>query len=345
MRRIDPALLKSSRGGSACGNVDLPPGPGNEPMQDLGSGSLGALEKSTTPEAAALTATRTARLAIETDYEFFQIFGNATLASNYVATLVGYASTTYAAELGTALTVQSLSLWQTSGDPWTQRNSLCGLLEFGKYWNQNKTGVSRTVAHFLSGRATGGGMSWVGALCKSTFYTGRTNCPELGTETTGAPWGGDYGFTGNLYGEFSLANPVVVWDSYAFAHELGHNFGSPHSHCYNNYGGSSEPIDKCYGGEGGCYAGATSLPGPSKLGTGTIMSYCHMISGNYQNISMSFGTGFAWGVQPGREASRMNDYIGAVAAAKPSCLATSSTPVTNGLFTDNFESGSTTFWH
>jgi hypothetical protein len=344
MHRIEPALLKSSRGGFACGNVDLPPGPGNEPMLDLGAGSLDALEKST-PETAALTATRTARLAIETDYEFFQIFGDATLASNYVAILVGYASTTYTVELGTALTVQSLSLWQTSGDPWTQRNPLCGLLEFGKYWNQNKTGVSRTVAHFLSGRATGGGMSWVGALCKGKFTTGRLNCPELGTETAAAPWGGDYGFTGNLYGEFSLANPVVVWDSYAFAHELGHNFGSPHSHCYNNYGGSSEPIDKCYGGEGGCYAGATSLPGPSKQGTGTIMSYCHMLSGNYQNVSMTFGTGFAWGVQPGREASRMNTYIGAVATATPSCLATSGAPATNGLFTDNFESGSTTLWH
>jgi hypothetical protein len=346
MHRVDPALLKSSRGGSACGNVDLPPGPGNEPMLDLGAAS--SLTKSA-PEAAAVTATaasRTARLAIETDYEFFQIFGNATLASNYVATLVGYASTTYAAELGTTLTVQSLSLWQTSGDPWTQRNPLCSLLEFGKYWNQNKTGVSRTVAHFLSGRVTGGGMSWVGALCKAKFTTGRLNCPELGTETSAAPWGGDYGFTGNLYGEFSLANPVVVWDSYAFAHELGHNFGSPHSHCYNNYGGTADPIDKCYGGEGGCYAGATSLPGPSKQGTGTIMSYCHMLSGNYQNISMTFGTGFAWGVQPGREASRMNDYIGAVAAATPSCLSTgSSSPVTNGLFTDNFETGSTSLWH
>lgn len=341
MHRIDPVLLKSSRGGSACGNVDLPPGPGNEPMLDLG-----ALTKSTA-ETAALTAGRTARLAIETDYEFFQIFGNATLASNYVATLVGYASITYTAELGTSLVVQSLSLWQTSSDPWTQRNPLCSLLEFGKYWNQNKTGVSRTVAHFLSGRATGGGMSWVGALCKAKFTTGRLNCPELGTETAAAPWGGDYGFTGNLYGEFSLANPVVVWDSYAFAHELGHNFGSPHSHCYNGYGGVSDPIDKCYGGEGGCYAGATSLPGPSKQGTGTLMSYCHMLSGNYQNISMTFGTAFAWGVQPGREASRMNSYITAVAAANSSCLATGSGggPVTNGLFTDNFETGSTSLWH
>jgi hypothetical protein len=341
MHRVDPALLKSSRGGSACGNVDLPPGPGNEPMLDLGAPGADPLEKSIA--GAALTATRTARLAIETDFEFYQIFNDATLASNYVAVLVGYASTTYAAELGTSLVVQSLSLWQTSGDPWTQRNPLCSLLEFGKYWNQNKTGVSRTVAHFLSGRVTGGGMSWVGALCHGTFTTGRTNCPELGTETNAAPWGGDYGFTGNLYGEFSLANPVVVWDSYAFAHELGHNFGSPHSHCYNGYGGSSEPIDKCYGGEGGCYAGATSLPGPAKGGTGTIMSYCHMLSGNYQNISMTFGTNFAWGVQPGREASRINDYINAVAAANSSCMAATAKP--NGVFTDSFESGSTTFWH
>ena len=336
MHRVDPTLLKSHGKLPACGNVDLTPGPGNEPMLDFGALDAAPLEKAT-------AASRTARLAIETDFEFFQIFGDATLASNYVATLVGYASTVYTAELGTSLVVQSLSLWQTSSDPWTQRNPLCGLLEFGKYWNLNRTGVSRTVAHFLSGRATGGGMSWVGALCNGTFTTGRLNCPELGAETT--PWGGDYGFTGNLYGEFSLANPVVVWDSYAFAHELGHNFGSPHSHCYNGYDGVADPIDKCYGGEGGCYAGATSLPGPSKQGTGTIMSYCHMLSGNYQNISMSFGTNFAWGVQPGREAARMNAYLSAVAAAKTSCFSTAAgQPQTNGLFTDSFESGSLIFW-
>ncbi|MFL6262025.1 MAG: M12 family metallo-peptidase [Thermoanaerobaculia bacterium] len=357
MLRVDPVLLKSSRAAdtTTCGNASLPVGPGNQ-MPDFAaiapSQALPA-EKA----AAATTALYTARVAIETDYEFFQIFNDATAATNYVANLVGFASTVYAAELNTALVVQSLSLWQTSNDPWTQRNTLCSLLEFGKYWNQNKTGVSRTIAHFLSGKLSGGGISWVGALCRKTFTTGYTSCPELGAETT--PWGGDYGYTGNLFGEFNVNNPVVVWDSYSFAHEVGHNFGSKHSHCYNNVGGSSEPIDKCFSGESGCYSGAISLPGPASQGSGTIMSYCHQLSGNFANISMTFGTNFGYGVQPGREAAQMNSYIGAVAAANTTCLA----PVSGGgggggsdppppppppsalPFSDGFESGTMGSWH
>ena len=40
---------------------------------------------------------------------------------------------------------------------------------------------------------------------------------------------------------------------------MGHNFGSPHSHCYNGLEGNASAIDQCYGSESGCYAGATSL--------------------------------------------------------------------------------------
>src|SRR5262249_24818876 len=131
--------------------------------------------------------------------------------------------------------------------------------------------------------------------------------------------------------------------------------------CYNNVGGSPDPIDKCYSGESGCYSGATSLPGPAGAGSGTIMSYCHLLSGNYRNISMTFGTNFAYGTQPGREAAQMNGYIG-VAAANASCLAPvngggggggtggggggGSTPPPSALpFKDGFASGTKGSWH
>jgi cysteine-rich repeat protein len=63
------------------------------------------------------------------------------------------------------------------------------------------------------------------------------------------------------------------------AHELGHNFGSPHTHCY------MPPVDNCYNQEAGCYAGVESVP----PGGGTIMSYCHLLGGGLSNINLTFG--------------------------------------------------------
>jgi hypothetical protein len=331
MHRVDPVLLKAARGEAFnCGNAQLPALAGKgaaAAIPDFGGAAPVA------KEVAAGTAAHTGRVAIETDFEFYQLFNNSTNATNYVGNLIGYASTIYTAELNTSLVVQSVSLWTTSNDPWTQTSTFCGLLEFGKYWNQNKTGVSRTIAHFLSGKSLGGGVAWLNALCHGQFTTGATSCPGLGSETT--PWGGDYGFTANIAGTFNINNPTVVWDIYSTSHEIGHNFGSPHSHCYNGLEGNASPIDQCYGGESGCYSGSTSLPGPAGTRSGTIMSYCHLIGG-YGAIALTFGTNFAYGVQPGREAAHMNSYISSVASFNPSCIA----PVSvSGLFNDGFEGG------
>ena len=55
-----------------------------------------------------------------------------------------------------------------------------------------------------------------------------------------------------------------------FTHELGHNFGAPHTHDLN------PPVDNCAGGD--C----------SVTPNGTIMSYCHGCPGGLENIRMEF---------------------------------------------------------
>ncbi|PYQ65280.1 MAG: hypothetical protein DMF53_05805 [Acidobacteria bacterium] len=330
MHRVDPVLLKAARGEAFnCGNAQIPGLAGKGAVAlDLGDGTASPQEKVTAAGAPA----HTARVAIESDFEFYSLFNNVTNATNYVGNLIGYASTIYAAELNTSLVVPSVDLWQTSSDPWTQTSTFCGLLEFGKYWNQNKTGVSRTIAHFLSGKSLGGGIAWLNVLCHGPFFSGgASSCPGLGTESTS--WGGGYGFTANIGGNFDINNPTVVWDIYSTSHEIGHNFGSPHSHCYNGLEGNASPIDKCYGSEQNCYSGATSLPGAGR--SGTIMSYCHLLGG-YGAIALTFGTNFSFGVQPGREATHMNTYVSSVASSNPACIAPVSVA---GIFSDGFEGG------
>jgi hypothetical protein len=73
------------------------------------------------------------------------------------------------------------------------------------------------------------------------------------------------------------------------------------------------------------------------------MSYCHLVRNSFTDMSLTFGTNFAYGVQPGREAAHMNSYISSVASSNPACIA----PVasTSAIFSDGFESGTTASWH
>lgn len=339
MHRVSPAALKSSQGsGFACANDRLPPVL-NGALEGLDLGSVSESLPAELP-------IHTARVAVETDFEFYSKFNNSTTATNYVGNLLGFASTIYSAEINTSLAVQSVSLWTTSTDPWTQSSTACSLLEFGSYWNANRTNVPRTIAHFMSGKANGGGIAWLGVLCSGAFSTSQA---QLGVSCPGLPaagsFGGGYGYTGNMSGTFNPGAPAVIWDIMAVSHEIGHNFSSPHTHCYGNLGGNPNPIDQCYAGEcgnPGCNCSSGTLPGGAGTGSGTIMSYCHLLGGGFGNISLNFGTNHPFGVQPGREASRMSSYVVTTATANPSCLA----PVApaNGIFSDGLETGNTSLW-
>lgn len=333
MHEVEPISLKTSSRGFTCGNDQLHPAA--DPLAALGMPEPAA--PAAGMEKVEKAVSYTARVAIETDYEYYLKFNNVTTATNYAANLLAYASTVYEAEISTALMVPSVSLWTTSSDPWSQSGTLCGLMEFGRYWNKNNGSVSRTIAHFLSGRALGGGIAWLGVLCSGGFST-SANCPGLATD---AAWGGGYGFTASLSGTFSINNPTVMWDIVAVSHEIGHNFNSPHTHCYNGIGGESQAVDGCYNGEcaNGCYCGTQGLPGAQGVRSGTLMSYCHLLGGGFSNIAMTFGMNHSYGVQPGRVPSRMSSHVVSRAGSFPSCLTYSP-----GIFTDGFESGTPISW-
>lgn len=281
---------------------------------------------------------RVANLAIDTDYEFFAKFGNVTAALDYIGDLVGYADVVYSREVKTDMQIGFSRLWTTDpdADPYAASrcvdmngdgvvdNSPCGtsaaLGELRTHWNANMTGVNRTLVHLLSGKGLGGGIAYVGTLCQNYYAKGGSN---------------DYGVSASLGGNFNWdgnqgSDPAtVVWDIVVLQHEIGHNFNSPHTHSYCNVGGSALPVDNCYAG---CEAGATievpecSQPTPyftSGSGAGTIMSYCHMRSGGYGNIAMTFGEGQPCGTKPERVPSRMRDHVTVRAAAYPSCFADS----------------------
>jgi hypothetical protein len=221
--------------------------------QDSGLGPVGS----------AITSLHTARLIIDTDTELLSIkFGNnTTTAGNYVASLIAQMNVIYQRDLLIQL-VQGDTFLRVGTDPWNQPStggaSAAQLQEVTTYWSTApNNAVPRAFVAMLSGKGGSGasGIAWVpSGLCSVGSSVSFSQVFTSGTSP-------------------SFGDVLVV------AHEIGHNFGSPHTHCYN------PPIDTCRSGEGsGCYSGAQSCPAPANINgvpnvTGTLMSYCHLLGG------------------------------------------------------------------
>lgn len=187
-----------------------------------------------------------AQIAIDCDFALFQAHqSNLSRAVQYVLTVMGASSAVYQRDANVQFHIPYLRVW-TTDDPYPATDG--GMLgQFRDYWNANMRHVKRTLAHVMSGHGFGG-VAWVGVLC--------------------ADINGGYGYAADGIGNnVTYPSPAYLWDVDVVSHEMGHNFGSSHTHnC-----GWNPPIDSCVTAEGGCYAG--SFPR-----VGTIMSYCHLTS-------------------------------------------------------------------
>jgi len=235
-----------------------------------------------------------ATLAVDTDFELFRQFPNSTAERNYVSNALAAVSAIYWRDLKTRLVVGSLRVWTSASDPWAATTSIDALYEVGSYWHANGSAVSRSTVLFLSGKNLGGGVAWISTICQGDTSDGSGH------------WAGGYAIVGNIdQGVTNFHHPAPgsdVWDIDAIAHELGHNFGSDHTHCY------SPPIDECYGKEPGCYSGPNVDAG---AGVGTIMSYCQLFG--WSEVSLKF--------HPRCVSEQLRPTIVNAASLDPACMA------------------------
>jgi hypothetical protein len=197
-------------------------------------------------------ACREFKIAVDTDTEFTMSAqgGNTIAAAQYALLLMGASSQVYARDVDVRMPISFLRLW-TGEDPWTMTGMVDQLYQYRDFWAANETAVVRDLGHHLAGRGLGGGVAWLSVACSNQDY-------GFGL-SSGVGYGFPYPLVDHDYGNWE---PMVV------SHELGHNFGAPHTHDHN------PQADGC--GTNDC----------SQAWSGTIMSYCHICPGGMSNVSL-----------------------------------------------------------
>lgn len=193
--------------------------------------------------------TMLARVAVETDYEYRMLFDTTEEAIEYAQFVYAGVDAIFHKEMNTRLPLVFLRIWETPNDLFNQPSPLGDLRD---WWNDNMSDIEREAVQFFSGRRNlpYGGVAFLSALCSTEHYS---------------VVGYAMGFSGDL-GEPSVFN----YDVHVTAHELGHNFGTLHTHDYG--------IDDC-------------LSLSNTPVRGGIMSYCSQtVSGGNAVTDLRFHT-------------------------------------------------------
>ncbi|MBS1742395.1 MAG: T9SS type A sorting domain-containing protein [Bacteroidetes bacterium] len=197
----------------------------------------------------------------ETDYDLFVSKGSVAAVTSYLQGVFNQVATLYAND-GVSITLKTLFVWDTV-DPYTGTSTSNYLDQFGV----NRTSFDGDLATLI-GLQGGGGIAWINGLCNSQAKYKMAYC--------------------GINNSFQNV-PTYSWTVEVITHEQGHLLGSRHTHdCVWN--GNNTKIDGC-GDNAGYTSGTCANPG-NPAGGGTIMSYCHLLSG----VGINFNNGF--GPQP-----------------------------------------------
>lgn len=248
-------------------------------------------------------------LQIETDPQFYALFGSTSSMTNYITGLIAAMSVIYQRDIKTQVQIANIVVNSNlATDPWNSAASTSTLLTQVSDTYMNSAAllaIERSSVVLLSGKPLHGGIAWVGtaatggclasrcgqsvgafAVCTSYDATGTASTPDPNSTQNGV-----------LYGLPSASGNDLYWGLSQLAHEVGHNLGSPHTHCMALTAAEQSAlgrqyVDTCYSGQSGCYSNGTTGPVSANVPVekGTIMSYCHNIfSGPYPQSRYTFG--------------------------------------------------------
>ena len=165
-------------------------------------------EELTTVAAASTVGVKHLQLAVETDYELFHLFNDATATLNYVLQMYGEVSAIYVRDVRMRVEVVFARIWDNPDDLF---NGPDPLQNFYPYWIINMGGVARDAAQLFSGRRDYpfGGQAFLTQLCNFAY--------------------GVVGYAVGFQPDPSMPDPYS-FDVGVTAHELGHNCAAHHTH-------------------------------------------------------------------------------------------------------------------
>ena len=241
--------------GFSCGTPDIDP-----ELMHPGTSQRGGSDKSVQSSGTC----KVVKMYFECDYKMYQDNGSSTSAtSSKITSMFSMVQQLFSNEQ-ISVELDQVYVW-TSTDPYATLSPSNTVLSS---FTTNRQAITQKLGHLVSTRpASMGGIAWLDVVCNPAFGMYK------------------FGFS-NIYNTFS-AVPTYSWSVYCMTHEIGHNFGSNHTHWCGWIGGA---IDNCYTSEPA--NGSSCAAGPAVTNGGTMMSYCHLTS---QGINFTKG----FGTQPG----------------------------------------------
>lgn len=158
------------------------------------------------PDPLAGAANYCAEIAIDADYQFYQDYGNSVNnVENRINSVFNTVNLVYTNQVDiTHFIVTILVRTSAADNPYTTNDASSLLNQLRSQWISNHAGIQRDVVQLFTGRSLNGGtigIAYLSAICTSLAY----------------------GLVENI-------NPISCATDLS-AHELGHNWGSPHCTC------------------------------------------------------------------------------------------------------------------
>jgi hypothetical protein len=208
------------------------------------------------------TINKVCKVYIEVCNDLYVRWGSNTV--NQVSTLFGTVKELYARD-GIKVQLGEVFIW-TTVDPYAALTSASSILPT---FANNRVSNPWRFKHLLNNKNYGG-IAYISSGTVSSFT---------------------FAYSGIGGYSVSSSSTVYSWPTYVFAHEMGHNLGSRHTHwgCWTDTRTNTliGRLDSCYSCEP-CGSTAPNCNTVTRYNTnGTIMSYCH-INGSI-NLNKGFG--------------------------------------------------------